>query len=218
MSAAVCFVGEGRLARLGRIARDRRGIAVTEFGFIAPLFLLLMMGIFDVGYGMYIQSVLHGATQEGARLASLENRLYSDIQNRVSRQIRNVVPSSNPDTEISFTFDPVYYQNYNEISVPEDFTDKARGTPAVKNGTYDPDECFIDRNSNRQWDRDVGLTGPGGAQDVVSIKATLTYKRVFPFWKMMGQPQNQVLTARTFLRNQPFSAQAPRVGVRICPV
>ena len=56
------------------------------------------------------------------------------------------------------------------------------------------------------------------AQDVVSIRASLTYKRIFPFWNMIGQPQNQVLTATTFLRNQPFSAQATRVGVRICPV
>lgn len=207
-----------RQTRMRSLVRDRRGIAVTEFGFIAPIFLLLMMGIFDTGFAMYIQAALQGATQEGARQASLENTLWTDIEARVNRRVRAVVPSSDPSTEITFTLDPTYYQNYNEIGIPEDFTDKERGTPPTKNAVYDPDECFVDRNGNRQWDRDVGLAGRGGAQDVVSIRASLTYKRIFPFWKMIGQPQNQVLTATTFLRNQPFSAQAPRVGVRICPV
>jgi hypothetical protein len=206
-----------RLARLRSLARDRDGIAVTEFGFVAPLFLLLLMGIFDQGYALYIQSALQGATQEGARRASLENTLWADIEAEVNAKVRQVVPSSDPSTEITFTLDPTYYQNYNEIGMPEDFEDRFRGSPAVKNGTYDPDECFVDRNGNRQWDQDVGLAGRGGAQDVVSIRASLTYKRIFPFWKMMGQSDTQVLSATTFLRNQPFSAQATRVGVRICP-
>jgi hypothetical protein len=208
---------EGRLIRLRRLRRDERGIAVTEFAFVAPFFLLLLMGIFDQGFAMYIQSALHGAVQDGARQASLENTLFADIEAKVNQQVRNVVPTSDPSTEITFTLDPTYYQNYNEIGMPEDFEDKFRGNPSVKNGTYDADECFVDRNGNQQWDQDVGLAGRGGAQDVVSIKASLSYKRIFPFWKMIGQPQTQVLTATTFLRNQPFSAQATRVGVRICP-
>lgn len=202
---------EGRLARLRRLSRNRDGIAITEFGFVAPIFLLMLMGIFDQGFAMYIQAALQGATQEGARQASLENTLWSDIEANVNRKVRNVVPSSDPSTEITFTLDPTYYQNYNDVDLPEDFTD------SNSNGSYDANECFVDRNSNRQWDQDVGLAGRGGAQDVVSITASITYRRIFPFWKMVGQPQDQVLTATTFLRNQPFSAQASRVGVRICP-
>lgn len=209
---------EGRLARLRRLTRAREGIAVTEFGFVAPIFMLLLMGIFDVGYAIYIQTALQGAVQEGARQASLENTLWSDIEARVNNKVRTVVPSSDPDTVISFTLDPTYYQNYNEIGLPEDFTDKERGSPPVKNGVYDSDECFVDRNGNRTWDRDVGIAGRGGAQDVVSIKASIEFRRVFPFWKLIGQPDTTRLEATTFLRNQPFSAQAARVGVRICPV
>lgn len=207
----------GRLARLRSLHRNQQGTAITEFGFVAPMFLLLLMGIFDQGYALYIQSALQGAVQEGARQASLENTLWSDIEANVNAKVRNVVPSSDPSTVISFTLDPTYYQNYNDIGMPEDFEDRFRGSPAVKNGIYDPDECFVDRNGNSQWDDDVGLAGRGGAQDVVSIRASITYKRVFPFWKMIGQPDQQTLEATTFLRNQPFSAQATRVGVRTCP-
>ncbi len=207
-------VRESRLARLRRLRCDERGLAVTEFGFVAPIFLLMLMGIFDQGFAMYIQSALQGATQEGARQASLENTLFTDIEAKVNRQVRNVVPSSDPNTEITFTLDPTYYQNYNEIELPEDFEDKTRA--GVKDGIYQVDEWYVDRNNSNSWESDVGLAGRGGAQDVVSIKASLTYRRIFPFWRMIGQPQNQVLSATTFLRNQPFSAQATRVGVRKC--
>jgi len=200
-----------KLGLLRRLRSNENGIAVVEFGFIAPLFLLMLMGIFDYGFTLYIQSALQGAVQEGARQASLENTQWSDIEAKVNQQVRRVVPSSDPSTVISFTLDPLYYQNYNDITLPEDFTD------TNGNNRYDATECFVDRNGNRSWDQDVGVAGRGGAQDVVSIEASLTYRRVFPFWKLARQPQNVTLTATTFLRNQPFSAQATRVGVRICP-
>lgn len=240
---------KGRLARLRALRRDDRGIAITEFGFVAPLFLLMLMGIFDQGFAMYIQSTLQGAVQDGARRASLENTQWADIEAGVNRQIRNVVPSGDPNTEISFTLNSNVNQSYSELEMGEYFIDEERapfvrnnqydgdeaftdsnsngiwdtGEPytdknrGVKNGVRDTDECFWDQNSNNTWDDNIGSAGRGRGQDVVSITATLTYKRIFPFWKMMGQPQNQVLTASTFLRNQPFSVQTLNVGVKRGP-
>jgi hypothetical protein len=200
-----------------RLASDECGIAVTEFGFIAPLFLLMLMGIFDYGFAMYAQAALSGAVQEGARRASLENTLWTDIEARVNAQVRQVIPTTDPNTQISFSLDPSFYQNFDDITRPEVFEDRGRGSPAVFNGSYDADECFVDRNGNRTWNADVGLSGRGGAQDVVSIRATVTYVRIFPFWRLIGQPQSVTLSANTFLRNQPFAGQAVRVGERICP-
>lgn len=197
---------------LSALRRDEDGIAVTEFGLVAPMFCLLLMGIFDFGYTLYIQAALQGAVQEGARQASLENTQWVDIEAKVNQRVRMVVPSSDPSTIISFTLDPKYYQNYTDIALPEDFTD------TNSNSVYDANECFIDRNGNKQWDADVGIEGRGGAQDVVSIEASITYNRVFPFWSLIGKPQAITLGASTFLRNQPFSAQVTRVGTKICPV
>ena len=199
------------LLRMRRLLRERDGVAITEFGFVAPIFIMLLMAVFDQGYSLYIQAALQGAVQDGARQASLENDLWSDITDKVNRQVRNVVPSSDPNTIISFDLDRSFYYDYNDINTPEDYTD------TNGNGSYDSTECFVDRNGNGEWDQDVGQTGKGGAQDVVSIKASITYNRIFPLWKMIGQPQAQTLTATTFLRNQPFSARAQRVGVKICP-
>ena len=264
---------------LARLRASEDGIALTEFGFVAPIFIMMLMGIFDQGYSMYIQSALQGAVQEGARQASLENTLWTNIEDRVNAQVKQVLPSSDPTTVISFTLDRTAYGEYSDVAVPEIFEDKERGgsmngtyDPAepftdangngtydvgetftdtnsngrwddkeafvdsngngvrnngepftdtvrggVFNNTYDSDEWFVDRNGNSRWDNDVGLAGQrGGAQDVVSIKATIVYNRIFPLWKMVGQPQQQTLTANTFLRNQPFSARTQRVGVRMC--
>ena len=38
---------------LRRLARDDRGTAITEFALTAPLFLLILMGIFDFSWQMY---------------------------------------------------------------------------------------------------------------------------------------------------------------------
>jgi hypothetical protein len=187
-----------------RLGADKRGVALTEFALVAPVFMVVLMGVFDIGYAMYAKSLLQGSVEAAGRVASLENTTTAQIDQRV----RDTVESLNRTGDLSF--DRSYYQNYLDISVPEDFTD------ANGNTVRDAGECFIDRNGNSAWDQDVGISGRGGAQDVVVYTATLTYDRLFPIWGLLNQPSTQTLTGVTYLRNQPFSAQAARVGVRIC--
>jgi hypothetical protein len=193
-----------------RVVKDQAGISVVEFGLIAPMFLGFMMAVFDLGFGIYTKAVLQGAIEEAARTASLENDTWTAIQERVNKQVLSVIPGSSSETNISFTLDRKYYEDYDDLTLPEDFTD------ANNNGTRDANECYVDRNANRQYDTNVGLSGKGGAQDVVQIKAIVSYKRVFPLWSLVGQPDTQLIQASTYLRNQPFSGQSARVGVRIC--
>lgn len=193
------------------LIRNEDGAAAIELAFVAPVFVMLLLAAFDVGFSMYGTTVLRGEVENAARTASLENHLFSDIEGRVNTQVRTVIPSSDADTKVSFDLDRYYYANYSDVERPEDFTD------ANNNGEWDTNECFVDRNANRKFDLDVGLAGRGGAQDVVAIKGEVEFDRVFPGWKFMGGPDDMTLTANTYLRNQPFSAQAARVGVRICP-
>lgn len=183
---------------------DDRGAALMEFALLSPLFFLTMMGVFDIGYGMYAKSILQGSVEGAGRLAALENTTTSVTDQRVRDSVRQI------NNDGILTFKRVYYQNYQDVSVPEDFTD------GNGNSARDAGECFIDRNGNGVWDQDVGVSGRGGAQDVVIYTATLKYDRLFPVWGMLNQSQQQTLTGTTYLRNQPFSAQAARVGVKIC--
>jgi TadE-like protein len=189
---------------LRKIRRTQAGIAVTEFGIIAPTFMLLLMGVFDIGYAGYIRSVLQGAVEQAGRDASLETTTTAQLDASVRAATQNINKAG------TLTPSRLYYEKYSDIAVPEDFTD------ANANGIRDPGECFIDKNGNSVWNADVGLGGRGGAQDVVVYSAAFKYTRIFPLWRMIGQPQEMTIVGRTYLRNQPFSAQAARVGVKIC--
>lgn len=60
-----------RLARrcgFARFARNQRGETMLEFAFVAPMLILLMLTIVDLGIMLTSQSVLNGATQNAARL------------------------------------------------------------------------------------------------------------------------------------------------------
>ena len=190
---------------LKKIANDQNGIATVEFGLLGSLFLTFLMGVFDLGYGVYSKAILQGALEEAGRTASLENTTNAAIDAKITAQVKAINNAANINVVRS------YYENYDDVTLPEDFTD------GNSNGVKDSNECFVDRNGNKQWDADVGLTGRGGAQDVVAFTATMQYTRLFPLWKLLGQSSELTLKATTHLRNQPFSAQAGRVGVNICP-
>jgi len=187
-----------------RLRKDERGIAIVEFAFAGPLFLLLLMGVFDIGYAMYIKSALQGAVNEAGRGATLENTAAATLDARVA----TVLGSLNKSGTVEYT--RTFYERYTDVTLPEDMQDNNN------NGQRDPGECFVDRNGNSIWDSDVGFAGRGGAQDVVIYRAEFTYTRIFPLWRMLNQSPTQVLVGETVLRNQPFSAQAVRSRLTIC--
>ena len=194
-------------AMLRAFGGDARGMAVTEFGIIAPVFMMLLFGIYDIGHAIYVQSVLQGAVQAAGRDAGLESgeTQHAAIDQLVETQIKPIAPNA------TFTFTRSNYSTFNDVGRPEDFVD------ANDNGVYDNDECFTDENGNGAWDDDVGAAGLGGADDVVLYTVSLNYDRMFPLWKMIGISPQTSVSASTTLRNQPFGTQAVRQKEQICP-
>jgi Flp pilus assembly protein TadG len=201
MSAAL------RFARLRLLACDTGGMAVTEFGVIAPVFLMLLLGIYDIGHEIYVQSVLQGAVQAAPRDAGLESGAAdrAAIDAFVEKQVGPIAPGA------SYTFSRSNYSTFSDVGRPEDFVD------ANNNGQYDNGECFIDENGNGQWDDDVGAAGLGGADDVVLYTVTVSYPRLFPLWALIGLNRDTTASAKTTLRNQPFGNQDVRQKEQICP-
>ncbi len=60
-----------RRPRTPGVFQLRRGAAVVEFAFVAPVFLLFLVGILEFGRVMTVKNVLTNATREGARMATL---------------------------------------------------------------------------------------------------------------------------------------------------
>jgi Flp pilus assembly protein TadG len=53
-----------------RKLRPRRGVAAAEMGFLAPILLMLLVGVWEVGRYVMVQNILDNAAREGARLAA----------------------------------------------------------------------------------------------------------------------------------------------------
>jgi hypothetical protein len=192
-----------RSSLLRRLRDSERGAALVEFAFTGPLFIMVLMGIFDYSWQMYAKQVLQGAVAKAARDATLEGNVASQtaLDNIVSTAVTNVFPQA------QVTFSRRAYDNFNEVGNPEPFNDD-NGDHAYQNG-----ECFEDVNGNGVWDSDRARGGNGGADDVILYTVRMRFNRVLPVWRMLGQPQETTLVETTVLRNQPFA-----VGVDASPV
>jgi Flp pilus assembly protein TadG len=51
--------------------RNNNGQSLVEFALILPLFMLIVLGIFDFGRAIYGYSALHNAAREGARYGAV---------------------------------------------------------------------------------------------------------------------------------------------------
>lgn len=180
-----------------RVTRQTDGAAAVEFALIAPMLIMVIMGLFDVGYSLYANVTLQGAVQQAARKSTVEGGQanWSLMDNAVRKQVRSVVPGA------TVTFTRKSYANFSKIGIPEDFTD------VNHSGTCNAGEPFEDANGNGIWDQDRGATGMGGARDAVLYTVTVTYKRPFPMATVVGLPANITQVGKTVLRNQPYDSQ-----------
>jgi Flp pilus assembly pilin Flp len=182
---------------LRAILRDERGATLVEFALIAPVLLMTLLGLFEMGYNYYIQAQLQGAIQQAARDSTIESAMGNaeEIDERVARAVHHIVPSA----EIAFARRS--YANFSDVEQAEDFTD------IDGNGSCNDGEPFEDANANGTWDEDRGSDGQGGARDAVLYVVTVSYRRAFGVGELLGFPAMFTTDATTVLRNQPFGEQ-----------
>lgn len=186
-----------------RLRRDRRGATIVEFAIVAPVMMMLIMGVGDLLYQSYAQAILSGAVQKAGRDSSIEGAPVSTIDGRVSAAVRLVARNA------TFNSSRKNYDTFTAVA-PEPFTD------TNGNGIRDVGECFSDVNGNKQWDADPGATGQGGANAVALYTMTVTYPRMFPFARLFGANATQTISASTLLKNQPYDNQATTTPKTVC--
>jgi Flp pilus assembly protein TadG len=190
------------IAALGRLRRDLRGVTVIEFAIVAPVMLLLIMGLGELMYTVYAKAILDGAIQKAARDSAIQGGgdRANDIDALVMQQVRAMAPNA------THTSSRLSYNNFTSIK-PERFTD------SNSNNRYDAGECFDDINGNGTWDADPGMANQGGASDVTKYRITVTYPRPFPVAGLMGWADTNTITSETLLKNQPWATQSRQVVV-----
>lgn len=77
-----------------------RGQALVEFAVIIPIFLLLLVAIFDLGRAVFAYNTLTNAAREGARIA-IVNQYEPSIIKRAKDQTA-IVELNDPSVEIDF--------------------------------------------------------------------------------------------------------------------
>ena len=84
-----------------RKTRSRRGAAVVEFAVVAPILILLIMGMIECGRMIMVQQILTNASREGARRAVLEAADVGEVNSVVNEYL-----ASTSVTGASVTIDP----------------------------------------------------------------------------------------------------------------
>lgn len=183
---------------LRRLIGDRSGATLTEFAFVGPVLIMMIMGIFDMAHTQYTTAMVNGAMQKAGRDMTLENAgsQQAVIDAAVSAQVKTVVPNG-----AVIEFERLSHYDFSDIGEAEEFDDDN------VDGICNDGEVFVDANENGQWDADRGSDGIGGARDAVLYTAIVTYPRMFPMYGLIGMPQTITLRASTVLRNQPYDEQ-----------
>lgn len=193
---------------LHRLGRDRRGVTIIEFALVLPVMLLMMMGLGDLLYQEYAQSILSGAVQKAARDSGIEGgatttaAIDGKVIDMVSIIVKNMTNSCTPTgTAATWCSTRKTYDSFSEVGTPEPFTDND------KNGVLDKGDCFTDQNGNGQYDLDPYVNGQGGASATTLYTMSITYPRIFPVAGLFKWPKTQTITATTLLKNQPYASQ-----------
>jgi len=192
----------GSWLKKSRLLKDQRGATLVEFGLVAGPFILMLLGIMDLGYRGYVDTVSKSVLHKIARDASTGEMTPAQIEAQVNDGLDDLVLK-----DAVITISTESYFDFTNIGKPEKLTVDNNG-----NGSVDPGDCFIDNNNNDVFDTDYGIAGTGGPDDIVNYKIEIVSPRLFPLAPMIGLAETMTISNSTAVRNQPFGAQVDLVA------
>lgn len=182
---------------VNNLRQNTRGATVMEFGLVAGPLMMILLGIMDIGYRGYLDTLAKSKLHEIARQATTGGLSVAQIKTAVEDGLDPVLLSgANVDVEV------VSYFDFTSVGKPEKITTDNDGDGALDSG-----DCYLDANGNDTFDVDFGTSGTGGPDDIVNYTITITSPRLFPLAKLIGGDETISVTNSTALRNQPFGAQ-----------
>jgi len=156
---------------LGRFVRDRKGVAAVEFGFIAPVMIALLVGVFEAGRAYSIYRHVANTTDLIGDLVTRETTSTAAPMNAgLVNGIYGLVPAAmggHPtDPNLKIQVIPLYATGVNRSTVRVYARPPARGTSTQSCGTYPltPEEKQLVQSVN------VGF---------VMVKSTYVYRPMF---------------------------------------
>jgi hypothetical protein len=185
-----------RPSTLTRLIKSARGVTTLEFAFIAPVLMLLIMGVVEFSLVMFTTAAMESATAATSRTGKTGYAVTG-----LSRQ-QTIINSINSRTAgllnpALITITTTIYPNFDNVNDPEPYTDSNH------NGHHDNGEAFTDINGNGVWDSDMGAAGLGNPGDVVVYNISYPWHIFTPLiGAFLGNPFT--ITVRAVVRNEPF--------------
>ncbi len=192
-----------QLTQRTAILRNTQGAALVEFALIAPMFILIMFVVFQIGMIGWAKSTLETAVRDAARFAitgekgtaaTREASIIAGIDERMSSFQRRLGQPITVTTRV--------YPTFEDIAQPEKIVMDANA-----NGICESGDQYVDFNGNGVRDADMAKTGYGGPNDVVIYTATFPLEALLPLNTgafNLGQVFN--LKAQAAVQNEPFGS------------
>lgn len=188
---------------IAKFRSDENGVSVLEFALIAPVVLMMMMGVMDIGHSFFVRGTLDGAVQDAARSSSLEGATSLTQQDLIDERVASMIREIAPNATV--TVSRRYYKTFSTAALAR--AEQVFEPTLNANLKCDRGESFMDENGNGVWDADGGSEGQGGARDIVIITFKISYPRLFPLAAMLGWPANVEMESGSILANQPYGDQ-----------
>ena len=99
------------------LLQDNRGTSAVEFAMIAPVMLMTLFGMFDIGHAQYTRALLEGRIERASRAATIEGASTSSIDARLTAAVKQVAPGA------TITFKRTSLTDFSDLGLPEDFDD-----------------------------------------------------------------------------------------------
>ena len=180
---------------LWRLLRTRRGVSALEFALVAPVFFILLIGVFDLSILFFLMLTLESATLDAARFGSTGAVPEDATRDKRIRQIvhgatMGLLDDNNLDIQM------LVYDSYEDVAAAEWLFD------VNGNGDHDTGEVFHDVNGNGEWDGDPGVPGSGAADDIVVYRVSAQYQLMTPLMdELIGAIP---IRSAAPIRNEPF--------------
>lgn len=148
-----------------RLAHDQRGVAAVEFGYIAPVLLLMLMGTFELSRGVSIDRRLNSVSAMASELISREDAITPADLDKVAAAMKHVMEPYDDDSMV-IRLIGVRANSTNASNTKVEWSYEFSGA-----GTTVPyAQCS-------PYSLDTGLVGKGGS--VIVAEVGYTYQPVF---------------------------------------
>lgn len=178
--------------------RSTDGSNLIEFALIAPVFILILIGLMDLGSMLIVQNSLDAGARAASRFGLTGASAGMARADAIKKEVLDTVEtySGGIAKRSRIVIDVKSYSDITALDQPEPFDD------VNHNGTYDAGEFYVDTNANGKWDMDQGSSGSFGTGGQ-AVKYTITYNWN-SFLALFGFPKVVKLTGVATVQNENF--------------